>query len=284
METNAVAVSAISSPKPPELKMKRSSLVKYFESELQKLVAGITPGVDPVLDAYRESKSGDSSYSTSLNRQVRAFLLYRKYAETGTRFLDWGCRHAWDSCMVRMVNSRATIDGCDITETMAETPKQFARMNYTKLDHPSKLPFADGAFDRVISSGVLEHAPLLSPSLLELNRIIESDGYLIITFLPNEFSYTEFTFRNIFKRGYHRRLFSKSRLRKVLVDHGFDPVEIGHHQLLPSLITGHRVLRSFWVGSLLRGMFKLDPIAERIWPLKIFSPNLYAIARKRDYM
>src|SRR5271156_3019639 len=108
----------------------RTLETSHFEAELTELVKTIPLGVDPILDLFRQGKAGDSSYSTSLNRQVRAFLLYRTYAETGSRFLDWGCRHAWDSCMVRMVNERATINGCDITTGIAETTRNFAKLTY----------------------------------------------------------------------------------------------------------------------------------------------------------
>ena len=211
-------------------------------------------------------------------------MLYRRYAETGRRFLDWGCRHAWDACMVRIVNPDATIDGCDISQTMTDATKRFARLHYTPLDHSWRLPYDDASFDRVICSGVLEHVPIPSASLRELNRIVENDGYLIITFLPNRWSYTEFALRNVFKHGQHRRLYSTSQLRQMLLDHGFEPVEIGHHQLLPSLTMGHKSLKAAWLGDAFRTLFKLDPLAERIWPLRLFCANLYAVARKRNYM
>lgn len=257
---------------------------EQIEAELRKLVAQITPGIDPVLDSYRASDIGDSSYSTTLNRQVRAFLLFQSYAVTGTRFLDWGCRHAWEACMIRMVNERATIKGCDITPEMAETTKQFSRMDYTQLDHAFRLPYADDSFDCVISSGVLEHVPVQNASLLELNRVIEPDGYLVITFLPNKLSYTEFACRHIFKEWFHRRLYSVPQLKRLLFENGFEPLTIGYHQVLPSLTAGHRMLRWSWMGAAGRQLFKLDSVAENIWPLKLFSANLYAIARKRNYM
>jgi ubiquinone/menaquinone biosynthesis C-methylase UbiE len=258
--------------------------VRHFESELTALVRRIPPGVDPVLDDLREDKTGDNNYSTSLNRQVRAFLLYRTYAETGIRFLDWGCRHAWDSCMIRMVNPDASIEGCDITEEMVEENRSFARMRYTQLTHSWNLPYEDSVFDRIICSGVLEHVPILGASLTEINRVMAPGGYLIITFLPNQLSYTEFASRNIFKRGYHRRLYSRSRLKKLLLEHGFEPIEVGFHQVLPSLTMGHASIRWQWMGRAIRAMFKLDPIVERIWPLRLFGANLYAIACKREYI
>jgi SAM-dependent methyltransferase len=252
-----------------------------FESAIRRLAATIPAGVDATLDDYRGSRSGEANYSTVLNRQVRAFLLYRHYAETGTRFLDWGCRHAFDSCLVRMVNSTATIDGCDVTETMVEATQAFARMRYMCLDHAWKLPYADAAFDRVICSGVLEHVPLPNASLDELYRVIEPDGHLIVTFLPNRRSYTEFASRNIIRTGQHHRLYSLAQIRRMLLDHGFEPVESGYHQVLPSLMMGHSALKWPWMGDAFRALFRLDPWAERIWPLRLFSANIYAIGRKR---
>ena len=73
--------------------------------------------------------------------------------------------------MVRMVNDQATIDGCDITETMADATKSFAGMRYTQLKQTWRLPFADNSFDRVICSGVLEHVPIVSASLTK--RLME---------------------------------------------------------------------------------------------------------------
>jgi len=256
---------------------------REFKSKLMELVARIPPNVDPVLDGFRHSKAGDSSYSTSLDRQVRAFLLYRSFAESGDRFLDWGCRHALDSCMVRMVNERATIEGCDITPQMVEPTRAFARMNYTQLTHAWKLPYEDDAFDRIICSGVLEHAPMMNASLSELNRVTRPDGYLIITFLPNQRSYTEFALRTLFKRG-HRRRYSIRQLRRTLLEHGFEPVKMGYHQVLPSLITGHTFIGIPMLGRAIRWAFRADPFAERLWPLKLFSANVYAVARKRVYM
>ena len=276
--TRAITTTEVETP------TRRPLATSDFEAQLGALVKNIPSGVDPILDDFRQSKTGDSNYSTSLNRHVRAFLCYRKYAETGQRFLDWGCRHAWDSCMTRMVNPHATIDGCDITDEMVETSRAFAGMQYSKLTHPWKLPYADGSFDRVISSGVMEHAPMLRSSLTEINRVTSGGGYLIITFLPNKWSYSEFASRNIFKRGEHRRLTSKSHLRTILLEHGFEPIEIGYHQFLPSLTSGHASLRWAWMGKALRSLFKFDPVAERIWPLKCVGPNLYAIAQKREYM
>jgi ubiquinone/menaquinone biosynthesis C-methylase UbiE len=254
-----------------------------FERELKRLTAEIPLGSNLWLDSYRKTRQGESRCTSSINRQVRAFFLYRTYAETGSRFLDWGCRQAWASCMVRMVNQKAAVEGCDITDAIPESMRNFAGIKYTQLQHAWKLPYADNSFDRVICSGVLEHVPLLNSSLIELNRVTETGGYLLITFLPNRFSYTEFVSRNFFKRSWHRRLYTRTQIKTKLLEHGFDPVDVGFHQFLPSLTSGNR-LQWAWAERALLKIFELDPLAESIWPLKFFGANIYAIARKSDYM
>jgi SAM-dependent methyltransferase len=255
--------------------------IAHLEATLCRLVEAIPFGADPALDEYRASRSGEASYRTVVNRQVRAFLRYRRYVETGTRILDWGCRHAFDTCLVRMVNHGAAIDGCDLADSMVEGMRAFGQMRYTRLEHPWKLPYADGSFDRVIASGVLEHVPFPAASLAELWRVIEPDGYLIITFLPNRRSYTEFASRNILHSGQHHRLYSRAGVQRLLLDHGFEPVETGYHQVMPSLTMGHRALSRPWMGEAFRVLFKLDPWAERVWPLRLFAANLYAVGRRR---
>jgi ubiquinone/menaquinone biosynthesis C-methylase UbiE len=234
--------------------------------------------------AHPDRGTDDHDSDASLNRQVRAFLLYREHIETGRRILDWGCRQALESCMARMVNPTATIEGCDIDESMLPETQQFARMGYTRLTHPWRLPYGDAAFDRVIASGILEHAPVTTATLQELHRIIEDGGYLAITFLPNRLSYTEFCTQRIFKNGHHRRMYSISRLKRLLEDHGFETIEAGYHQLLPSMVVGHTTLRWPRMAALLRILFRFDPIVERIWPLKLFCSNIYAAAIRRGSM
>jgi hypothetical protein len=130
---------------------------------------------------------------------------------------------------------------------------------------------------------VLEHVPLVNASLLELNRVTEPGGYLLITFLPNQLSYTEFVGRHLLKRSWHQRLYTKARLKTKLLEHGFDPIELGFHQFLPSFTAVH-ASRWAWAEKTTRTIFKLDPLAERLWPLRMFGANLYAIARKCEFM
>ena len=72
-------------------------------------------------------------------------------------------------------------------------------MEFVPLSDHATLPFDNNSFDCVIGSGVLEHVAMDYESLKEIYRILKPDGRLIITFLPNKFSYAEFMVRNFGK-------------------------------------------------------------------------------------
>jgi len=53
---------------------------------------------------------------------------------------------------------------------------QFAGLQYERLPDLIRLPYPDGSFDAVISSGVLEHVPFDYESLKELDRVLINTG------------------------------------------------------------------------------------------------------------
>jgi ubiquinone/menaquinone biosynthesis C-methylase UbiE len=186
--------------------------------------------------------------------------------------------------MLRSISPTANIFGCDINPVISEATQRFARLEYTQLKHAWLLPYEDNKFDAIIAAGVIEHVPFPARSLEELYRVMEEGGTLVITFLPNAKSYTELAARTLVKAGYHHRIYNKKVIGDLLKTHGFEPLIVGHHQVLPSLAMGHYSLKNKFVASALRRLFKLDPFVEKVWPFKVFSANLYVIARKRAYM
>src|SRR3974377_263262 len=50
----------------------------------------------------------------TLDRHVRAFELYAPFVAPGMRLLDWGCRQAPDSCMMRSLTRALALHGCDV--------------------------------------------------------------------------------------------------------------------------------------------------------------------------
>ncbi|MGK7947762.1 MAG: class I SAM-dependent methyltransferase [Xenococcaceae cyanobacterium] len=227
---------------------------------------------------------------TIIKRHIDAFNIYKDYLQDKTRFLDWGCKHGLDAYLIRnYLGDRVEIHGCDIkTEEKCGILYDSAKLKYSQLTHQYQLPYEDSYFDTVISSGVLEHVPNDYESLKELHRIIQKNGYLIITFLPNYLSYTEFfarTFRN--GEGAHRRLYSLNKIKKSLLHTGFLPIYYGYHQVLPSLTSfsaDANFEKSKALKSLVSKIYNLNNYAEKIWPINKFAANIFVIAQKKMMM
>src|SRR5262249_58905421 len=98
-----------------------------------------------------------------------------------------------------------------------------ARPRYLRLDHPIRLPYEDFTFDAVIGSGVLEHTTMDRESLKEVHRVLRPDGVFVITYLPYRYSWDEWYLRRVVKAGYHRRLYGKAELARLLLSYGFQP-------------------------------------------------------------
>ncbi len=244
---------------------------------------------------HGDSNDGDLSVKHILEndlvikRQVEIFNIYKDYLQGKTRFLDWGCKHAVDAYLIRSyLLDRVEIHGCDITEEKDGVLYHYAKLEYSQLTHQYKLPYENNYFDVVISSGVLEHVPFDYESLKELHRIIDSNGFLIITFLPNNLSYTEFlgrTFRN--GKGTHRRRYSIKEINKILLHTGFVPIDHGYHQLMPSLASlssSADVQKLKFFQFLVSKIYNLNQYAEKVWPINQFAANVFIIAQKKSVM
>lgn len=210
-----------------------------------------------------------------LNGTIETFRFYEPFLPPGGRILDWGCHHAPDACLIRLrLGDKVDLDGCDV---LGGNPyrafHEFAGLRYTCLSDAVRLPYSDASFDAVVASGVLEHVPFDYESLKELNRVLKPGGRLILTFLPNTYSIMEWRLRSA-KRPAHKRLYTKSQTRSLLLHSGFRPLVIGFQDrmdLLPVSGGSYRVN-----GAALRAMRPL----LRLFFLERLSSCLCAVAEK----
>jgi SAM-dependent methyltransferase len=237
---------------------------------------------------YREELKdlGSSDYlvahasPNSIARQIDVFERYLPYLPyvspaPGSTILDWGCHHAPDSCMLRAVLGEAvTLHGCDFNP-----PGRFAHFHgfaglaYRQLQDPISLPYASHSFDVVISSGVLEHTMMDYESLKELHRVLKDQGLLIITFLPNRLSLSEFVSRRL-KMNAHLRLYGMAEALRMLRHFGFNPLHHGYHQFLPAH-NWQRLMAPLW---------PLNGVLDRAWPLNRLCANLMIVSQARAIM
>ena len=110
----------------------------------------------------------------------------------GDRLLDLGCgfgRHSYQAARLgaEVVAFDASADEVrkvqDTFGAMAvagELDAESARVGAVQGD-ALKLPFADGSFDRVIASEVLEHIPDDEKAMAELARVLRPGGSMAVT-------------------------------------------------------------------------------------------------------
>lgn len=222
-----------------------------------------------------------SRNSAVIRRQIGIFERCQDVLQGARVVLDWGCRQAADACMVRMfLGPGVEIHGCDVDALDYRAFFEFSDLKYRKLTHYFRLPYEDDCFDVVIGSGVLEHVPFDSESLKELYRIIRPQGHLILSHLPNRYSYTEWMNRRL-RNPHHLRLYSLPEILHMFIHHGFLPERYGYHQIIPSLSSpAAGVFDDPLANRLVESLFGLNPYLERLWPINKMSTNIFVIGKK----
>ena len=158
----------------------------------------------------------------------------------GNRVLDMGCgagRHAF--ALYRRGTDVTAFD-MDAGE-LKDVAGMFAAMDEAGEVPPGAraravrgtayaLPFADGAFDRVVASEVLEHLPQDRQAMAELVRVLEPGGLLAVT-VPRwgpELVCWALSSAYHEVEGGHVRIYRGSELRRRLVEQGLEPVGAHH--------------------------------------------------------
>lgn len=122
----------------------------------------------------------------------------------GLRVLDLGCgERPWAHLF-----GHAHCVGIDLG-TQGARPDVIARAE--------ALPFADGVFDLVFSSQVLEHVPRVAPALAECARVLRSGGRLVLS-VP--------FYWPLHEEPHDYTRFTSHGLRRSLAEAGFDQVAV----------------------------------------------------------
>lgn len=227
---------------------------------------------------YRDYIGAAASNNAVLDRQVRAFQLYAPYVTDGMAILDWGCRHAPDSCMLKTIFPGVAISGCDTMADDFSTFHRYADLNFTMLGHEYVLPYPNRSFDAVISGGVLEHVAFEYESLKEVWRILKDNGLFFITFLPNSRSWSENISRLLGSMEGHNRTYDLTETRAMLLRRGFVLETSGYHQIFPTLGKNatHNGLRRLATDVTV----PLNRPLEQLPIVRSIASNLYFVVRK----
>lgn len=162
------------------------------------------------------------------------------------RVLDLGCgggRHAFGCLRIGAVVVALDADPAEVKGALAmmaamagagEVPDGGAGMGVA--GDALKLPFPDGAFDKVICAEVLEHLPDDSSAMAELARVLKPDGLLAVT-VPRygpELVNWALSERYHSVPGGHVRIYRRRQLLERLEGVGFEVVASHHAHALHS--------------------------------------------------
>lgn len=120
-----------------------------------------------------------------------AALMTLLQARRGERILDVGCGNGRD--LLPLLEAGCVCTGIDCSpEMIAEARRRLPPACTSRCEllvaDATRLPFADGAFDAVFSSEVIEHIPDWRAAVTEMARVLAPGGRLVIT-TPNRRSW-----------------------------------------------------------------------------------------------
>ena len=189
------------------------------------------------------------------------------------RLLDWGCGWGQVTVLLREhgVDAVAFDHDADLHAPATRPLERFPAIEAHVSPDPVRLPFVDGAFDTVLSCGVLEHVESPDASLDEIRRVLKPEGLFYVTNLPNRYSYTERLAR-LLGRYYHGRLpndqvYTRRTARELLERHGFRIEEMRLVHMLPLTIGGPAQL-----------IWRVSSMLERVPILNTFATSLELVA------
>ena len=194
--------------------------------------------------------------------------------------LDWGCGKGHVSFLLQERGARVV--SCDhFAEGGTDDDSAFgqrtpiirrAGISVDRLDDPIELPYTDGAFDVVLSFGVLEHVPKDLESLKELRRVLRPGGLLFCFNLPYLLSWTQ-QLSHLRGGYYHDRLYTKAQTAGLLRRAGYVPLDIWHRQLFPKNNVHYPFYRVFET---------LDQFLVRFTPMRFLATNIEFVAVAED--
>ncbi|MEO8083893.1 MAG: methyltransferase domain-containing protein [Ardenticatenales bacterium] len=102
----------------------------------------------------------------------------------GDRVLDMGCGRGFYLKFTRELYPHADVVGVELDRPLLATAKAQVPGVRTVNGNVYRLPFADGAFDKILFTEVIEHIPDDRAALRELARVLAPGGRIAIT-TPN---------------------------------------------------------------------------------------------------
>jgi 2-polyprenyl-3-methyl-5-hydroxy-6-metoxy-1,4-benzoquinol methylase len=210
-------------------------------------------------------------------REYRA-ITDRIARDRPSRVLDWGC--GWGQVTKMLRGAGVDVTAFDYSEDV-EADRVYPLERYPGLEaylssDPVQLPYQTGAFDAVLSCGVLEHVHDPDGSLEEIKRVLRPGGTLYLYKLPNRYSYLERIARSagLYYHGAepNDRVYTKRAAYRLLGRHGFQVTEFRRMNLLPLTVTGR------WAETAAGPIWFVNRALSGVPALNLLATNLELVA------
>jgi SAM-dependent methyltransferase len=195
------------------------------------------------------------------------------------RVLDWGCGFGQMSHLLRRAGVEVTAFDYwpDLDAPGVQALERFPEIEAHLSPEPVRLPFADDAFDALLSCGVLEHVEHPEESLEELKRVLVPGGIFYVYKLPNRASYLEWIAKRMglyYHGAYpHDRVYDKRSALALLRGQGFEVLEFRRRNMLPLSLTG--AAAAIGAGAIWAGNRALS----RVPGVNLLATNLEVVVR-----
>lgn len=224
------------------------------------------------------ARPGDVNLRARAQMEEYRAIARRVAADRPAKVLDWGSGHGQMSDLL-------TRHGLDVTSFEyrpgategVERMERYPHLSVRVSADPRRLPYPDGAFDAVLSCGVLEHVEDPDASLDELRRVLTPGGSIYVYKLPNRTSYLEWVARRagMYYHGAfeHDRVYDRRSAADLLRRHGYQVFEVRVANMLPLTLTGN--LANCFTGPL----WALNRILSAVPGLNRLATNVELVAR-----
>jgi SAM-dependent methyltransferase len=181
------------------------------------------------VETYRYREDGGNGHATP--PRLNTIDLDLLGLKAGNRLLDVGCgtgRHVIEACrrdcyVVGVDRDEAELRRLQLFGYCLATEGGMRGRGALVVGDAMKLPFADGAFDRVICTEVFEHVPDDGLLMGELARLVRPGGTIAVSVPDTAAEAILWRIASLRKRppGEHLRIYRRSEVARLLQSNGF---------------------------------------------------------------
>jgi len=207
--------------------------------------------------------------------------------DEGDKVLDVACGDGILS--LKIAERGCSVCGIDISENAINRASQLAKRDKISCEFQvgdaECLPYADGCFDKIVSSSSLEHFQDDVKALREMNRVLKPNGIIMLTTDSLSYLINDRTKQKHSKIANVVNYYDSEKLEKRLASCGFGMIKSKY--LLNSGITSFFYklgIRLEWSGLLWMGIsliaYPLCSISDKLFGIKGVGYTLITEAKK----